>query len=1018
MNKTIIYYLFYFSLFSNFLCTKEIVLPLRPDPPPSIDGDLLEWQMSSFKINLNTADKAVVGKKNWNGPQDLSASIIGSWDEQFLYFAISVQDDIHMQEHRGKSLFNGDHIELFIDTVYKKNQDAGSFGPGQFQLGFSPGNFKKTKNILTDIPTEFFIWHPLEVSGSPVRLAASRTAKGYEIEAAIPWDVLKIKPKQGLLLGIDICISDTDVQSGGQQSVLSMLNSPWKLRDRGRLLPVLLGDTQGRAVLSEEIPTPINVQEEAVIGQGEAETLEFDVRDTNQDYNTILSFQARAENKGYAGGSHFLKIFLNEKEVTSDYLINRGKQFSFANGKIIHAFTSKGFFLYYAPNFNKIPESCPYFSPDTEVMQFEFKVNDFIQKGENVLKLHHCSAASAHVAIAALKIIHRGKSASDATEKTTDVTPLSVIKPEQTFKVPYTVKITSGGAIKINLEDQQYIVESSFTEPGCAVLVLNDSSGTDNWKVRPGASTVIADGKYYSLHRQIIAQDECIEVRDTFTSKTTENTGIILRHEVKVETMNKLYLAGLSPYSLSGVCSEPQNPTTIMISEKGSLGLMPEDDVFRVHSQNYCQDKTGGIADNQFVLRGGSSYTFKWSVYPSKNKTYFDIINSIRRKTGVNFSIKGSFSFIAPREATLTNYPNVNTPTEKIVQWLNNKSARYAVGMIGYDKYKNLPPHGTSFPLTVNREKYKNFFAKVRTAPGVLTGIYFHCFISVREGDKDDYRNARILLPNGQQGDYRNPIYPMYFPTLENSYGKAIAKNVDIILDEIGCDGVYWDEMDVSAHHYHFGDPWDGFSGIIDPVSYTINGYKSSVALLSNPWRIKMVQRILKAGKFLIANGAPITETMAALHFPRFVETGSISASFRSHLYTPIALGDHLTEKNELDAYKQMVISLDYGMVYYWYADKIWPTHKTLTEYMFPITPMELHKGHIIGKERILANHSGIYGWGDNSTHEVHVFNDLGIEIPWPAKTVENDGMKFTEVRLPAGYAVAIVRKSDSKTDK
>jgi len=45
---------------------------------------------------------------------------------------------------------------------------------------------------------------------------------------------------------------------------------------------------------------------------------------------------------------------------------------------------------------------------------------------------------------------------------------------------------------------------------------------------------------------------------------------------------------------------------------------------------------------------------------------------------------------------------------------------------------------------------------------------------------------------------------------------------------------------------------------------------------------------------------------------------------------------------------------------------------------MFPITPMELHEGYIIGKERIVTNRSGLFGWGDNSKHEVHVFNEEG----------------------------------------
>ena len=56
------------------------------------------------------------------------------------------------------------------------------------------------------------------------------------------------------------------------------------------------------------------------------------------------------------------------------------------------------------------------------------------------------------------------------------------------------------------------------------------------------------------------------------------------------------------------------------------------------------------------------------------------------------------------------------------------------------------------------------------------------------------------------------------------------------------------------------------------------------------------------------------------------------------------------------------------------------PTHVALTHYMFPITPVELHEGYIIGQERIITNRSGLFGWGDSSRHEVHVFDDQGAK--------------------------------------
>jgi len=72
---------------------------------------------------------------------------------------------------------------------------------------------------------------------------------------------------------------------------------------------------------------------------------------------------------------------------------------------------------------------------------------------------------------------------------------------------------------------------------------------------------------------------------------------------------------------------------------------------------------------------------------------------------------------------------------------------------------------------------------------------------------------------------------------------------------------------------------------------------------------------------------------------------------------------------------------------------------------------MELHEGYVIGKERILTNRSGLFGWGDASRHEVHVFDDAGREVPgFNAPVIERDGATFTELRLAEGWSAAIVR--------
>jgi hypothetical protein len=110
-----------------------------------------------------------------------------------------------------------------------------------------------------------------------------------------------------------------------------------------------------------------------------------------------------------------------------------------------------------------------------------------------------------------------------------------------------------------------------------------------------------------------------------------------------------------------------------------------------------------------------------------------------------------------------------------------------------------------------------------------------------------------------------------------------------------------------------------------------------------------------------------------------------------------------------------MVRMLDYGCLYAWYGGQVVPTHPTLTEHMFPFTPVELHAGYVIGKERILTNRSGLFGWGDRSNFAAWVYDRKGRrteEIKIAA--VERAGKTYAEVRIPEGYSAAIVRAAQA----
>ena len=106
-----------------------------------------------------------------------------------------------------------------------------------------------------------------------------------------------------------------------------------------------------------------------------------------------------------------------------------------------------------------------------------------------------------------------------------------------------------------------------------------------------------------------------------------------------------------------------------------------------------------------------------------------------------------------------------------------------------------------------------------------------------------------------------------------------------------------------------------------------------------------------------------------------------------------------------------MLTALDYGCLYHWYNDlTVIPEYPTLTEHMYPITPLELHEGWIAGQERIITKRSGLFGWGDQSRHEVHAYDENGRELrDFNSPLVQRDGTNFSELRLAEGWSAVVI---------
>ncbi len=731
----------------------------------------------------------------------------------------------------------------------------------------------------------------------------------------------------------------------------------------------------------------VSVFAELELDRGAKEKFPFVAPKLPSGREAVLVLKARLDTPRVAGHTPALRLTLNGTPLGADRLMHKPLRVRTRGGQVDSMAAGERLTTFYSPDFES-PDSHPHYglTGGVKACRFELRVTDILHRGGNELVVENSAdpRVTRPLVAADARIQSRPPLPPPPGRADAPVGPLPEYQPRAALETEYQSKPLPEAQVEVTVGGERFLVQSRFSTP------------------KPG--WVHGTNAYFRHQRRVKPGPEVILVHDTFVNLTEENLPLMHRHQVEPSgPPGRVWLAGLEQPTGSGSIAQSSNPTAFAATSGGGLGLIALDDVFRIHVTSFAEKGAVGIGDRNLVLRPGATYTAEWAIVPSDLPDYWHFLNAARRLVGANFTIPGAFAFLR------ASHPTQAWSDAQVADFLRYKDAHYACASIG--RYQGRYAHGTAFQR-VPQEPYRQAFARRRRlVPGIQNLVYFHCFLDVTDEAPARFADARTLLPDGRQADYGEPYQRLFFPTQTNSYGPAIAKNVDIILDKIGAEGVYWDEHEYSARRYHYGSPWDGVSGDIDATKMTIRRLKSSVTLLSQPWRVAMARRIMARGP-LVGNGVPLTRAMASLAFPCFVETGSISNCTRAHLYSPIALGDHLTERSQEDAYRTMLAALDYGCVYHWYNDLlVIPTHHHLTRWMYPITPLELHQGFVIGRERIITKRSGLFGWGDRSRGEAHVFDHQGREVAdYPAPAVERNGKVYTELRLPEGWSAAVVR--------
>lgn len=196
------------------------VAVMRAKRPPTLDGTLDEADWAAAPAaTLDKAEQFFVIRKNvkppptWTDAKDLSGTLKFLWDDQYLYVAAEITDDLTGQPQQAKLLWAQDGIQMLIDGDRPSAQKRGK---NDYAMGIGvngPQAWCYQAASPAILPGE----------AKDIRISARRKDEktgNVVYEFAIPWSRLDpFQPKPGANLGMTIALNEDD--GPGRESYLA-----------------------------------------------------------------------------------------------------------------------------------------------------------------------------------------------------------------------------------------------------------------------------------------------------------------------------------------------------------------------------------------------------------------------------------------------------------------------------------------------------------------------------------------------------------------------------------------------------------------------------------------------------------------------------------------------------------------------------------------------------------------------------------------------------------------------------
>mgnify|MGYP005840613431 FL=1 len=759
--------------------------------------------------------------------------------------------------------------------------------------------------------------------------------------------------------------------------------------------------------------TTMLAADHAVAAEGEVE-FAFELAPVQAGQQVRLALDVRIQWPDLGGSTGAMVAYVNGQGLLGRHLVNKPLLYRMRNDDEL-AWAEPdgcGYRVLYSPDFSdrvRTDETYDYGVPDTEPYRFVWDITSYVRPGTNSVTIQAVRGMALPLRLRNV-VVEVGPplppvvavDQRDATNVARD-SARRIYVPRRPSALPTWIEVSAGGNLRLRLGTREFQV--------CSRTSLPDGGWSDraedqaDWGVlRRGHEAIVQwQERGYRVERRVRLLNDRLAVADTFTNTSGELLGVIVEHRLKLpEPAIRTYLAGNLVKRLKQRAN-PAHPTAIATCGAVTLGLVADDDVFRVHSEVFAEDQAVGLADRHLGLAPGARHTLEWSVFLARGGDYWDLVNAIRRSWGVNATLQGPSRWVHPG--------GVPSDVEAAREWLGNTrvvvlcnptfgTAEEAAAGITIQ-------HGTALPLcTAWCATAATAVRTLRQAcPSVTTYVYTHQNLCTEPGHEGKYQDSLALGLSGERATtVYTPSPSLFLPTASNSYGRALSGVLDLVTDQIDA-SVYIDEISASnvPAFGDYGEVWDGCTVQIDRATHAVKAKLSSSLLLMQPWREAIVQRLRARGKAILANGPFATRTMLGWGLQCFVESvAGDSAPISAHLSHPLCLASY----GSADPRAQTEVvrrALDQGGLSF--------AAFAVPAPLYPLTPIELRPGVIIGEERILTNRSGLFGWGDDSTAEVIVLDTEGRRIASPgARTVRRGDQALTELTRPPDHLGVLIR--------